>query len=67
MTATITRHMATIRGERQVHYRRGGSGPPVILLHQSPNSSQEYIPLITDLAEDYTVFAPCPLTRTKSP
>ncbi len=58
MPATITRHMATIRGERQVHYRRAGSGPPIILLHQSPNSSQEYIPLITDLAEDYTVFAP---------
>jgi pimeloyl-ACP methyl ester carboxylesterase len=58
MSTTITRHMATIRGERQVHYRRAGSGPPVILLHQSPNSSQEYIPLITDLAEDYTVFAP---------
>lgn len=58
MPATITRHMATIHGERQVHYRRAGSGRPVILLHQSPNSSQEYIPLITDLAEDYTVFAP---------
>ena len=58
MAVTITRHMATIRGERQVHYRRAGSGPPIILLHQSPNSSQEYIPLITDLALDYTVFAP---------
>ena len=58
MSVTITRHMATIRGERQVHYRRAGSGPPVILLHQSPNSSQEYIPLITDLAENYTIFAP---------
>ncbi len=58
MAATITRHMATIRGERQVHYRRAGSGSPIILLHQSPNSSQEYIPLIEDLAEDYTVFAP---------
>lgn len=58
MTAKITRHMATIRGERQVHYRRAGSGTPVILLHQSPNSSQEYIPLIEDLAETYTVIAP---------
>ncbi|MEQ8734578.1 MAG: alpha/beta fold hydrolase [Rhodospirillaceae bacterium] len=58
MAAKITRHMATIRGERQVHYRRAGSGPPVILLHQSPNSSQEYIPLIEDLANDYTVIAP---------
>lgn len=58
MAVKITRHMATIRGERQVHYRRAGSGTPVILLHQSPNSSQEYIPLIEDLAETYTVIAP---------
>lgn len=58
MAATITRHMVTLHGARQVHYRRAGSGPPVILLHQSPNSSQEYIPLIEDLAQDYTVFAP---------
>lgn len=58
MSAKITRHMITIRGQRQVHYRRAGSGPPIILLHQSPNSSQEYIPLIMDLANDYTVFAP---------
>lgn len=58
MAVPITRHMATIRGERQVHYRRAGSGSPVILLHQSPNSSQEYIPLIEDLAADYTVIAP---------
>ncbi len=58
MAATITRHMITLHGSRQVHYRRAGSGPPVILLHQSPNSSQEYIPLIEDLAKDYTVIAP---------
>ena len=58
MAITITRHMATIGGERQVHYRRAGSGSPIILLHQSPNSSQEYIPLIEDLAKEYTVFAP---------
>lgn len=58
MAVTITRHMATIRGERQVHYRRAGSGSPIILLHQSPNSSQEYIPLIEDLAKEYTVIAP---------
>jgi len=50
--------MVTIRQERQVHYRRSGSGSPVILLHQSPNSSQEYIPLIEDLASKYTVIAP---------
>lgn len=55
----ITRHFATIGGRRQVHYRRAGSGPPVILLHQSPTSSREYIPLIQELAgQGLTVIAP---------
>ena len=59
MAIQITRHFATIKGERQVHYRRAGSGPPVILLHQSPTSSCEYIPLIQELAgKGFTVFAP---------
>jgi pimeloyl-ACP methyl ester carboxylesterase len=58
MLNKITRHMVTMKDHRQVHYRRAGSGSPVILLHQSPNSSQEYIGLISDLAEEYTVFAP---------
>ncbi len=57
MTVQITRHFATV-GERQVHYRRAGSGAPVFLLNQSPNSSTEYIPLIERLAANYTVFAP---------
>ncbi len=57
MSALISRHIATI-GNRQVHYRRAGDGPPVMLLHQSPTSSREYIPLITELAKDFTVFSP---------
>jgi pimeloyl-ACP methyl ester carboxylesterase len=59
MAFQITRHFATVKGERQVHYRRAGSGPPVILLHQSPTSSREYIPLIQEIAEHgFTVFSP---------
>ena len=58
MTVRITRHIATINNERQVHYRRAGSGSPIILLHQSPKSSEEYIPLINELSDQYTVFAP---------
>jgi pimeloyl-ACP methyl ester carboxylesterase len=59
MAADITRHFATVKGERQVHYRRAGSGPPVVLLHQSPTSSREYIPLIRELAGmGFTVFSP---------
>lgn len=54
----ITRHFVTIDGTRQVHYRRAGKGPPVLLLHQSPTSSREHVPLIEYLAADYTVIAP---------
>lgn len=58
MTGLISRHIVTIDGERQIHYRRAGHGSPIILLHQSPKSSEEYIPLIRELSSDYTVFAP---------
>lgn len=43
---------------RQVHYRIAGSGPPLVLFHQSPRSSAEYIPLIERWAADFTVIAP---------
>lgn len=53
----IRRHVATVAG-RQVHYRRAGTGPVVVLLHQSPRSSLEMLPLLQRLAESYTVIAP---------
>lgn len=53
----IERCFLTLPG-RQVHYRRAGSGPPVVLLHQSPKSSEELVPLILVLAENFTVLAP---------
>ena len=43
---------------RQVHYRIAGSGPPLVLFHQSPRSSAEYILLIERWASDFTVIAP---------
>jgi pimeloyl-ACP methyl ester carboxylesterase len=46
-------------GGRQVQLRRAGSGPAVVLLHQSPRSSAELEPLICALAEaGYAVIAP---------
>lgn len=59
MTQRITRHFATVGDRRQVHYRRAGSGPPVILLHQSPASSRDYLGLIDEIAAlGCTVIAP---------
>jgi pimeloyl-ACP methyl ester carboxylesterase len=45
-------------GERQVHFRFAGSGAPVILLHQSPRSSAELVPLLQFLAPHCLVIAP---------
>ncbi|MBL8629447.1 MAG: alpha/beta fold hydrolase [Rhodospirillaceae bacterium] len=59
----ITRHFATIAvpGERprQVHYRKSGSGPAVVLLHQSPVSSAEYEHLLNQWGDvGLTFIAP---------
>lgn len=40
-----------------VHYRRAGSGPPIVLLHDSPRSSVLHLDLIPALADQYTVYA----------
>lgn len=55
-TKTLQRHFVTV-GERQMHYRRGGQGPPLLMLHSSPASSRALIPLAERLAEAFTVFA----------
>ena len=58
---SLTRHFVTLsdRGrERQVHYRRQGDGPALLLLHQSPQSSREREPLMAQWSENFTVIAP---------
>ncbi len=42
---------------RTLHLRRSGSGPAVVLLHESPRSSAVLVPLARRLAADFTVFA----------
>jgi len=43
--------------EGQVHYRTEGSGKPLLLLHQTPFSSEEYSLMIPVLAKGYRVVA----------
>jgi pimeloyl-ACP methyl ester carboxylesterase len=50
------RQTVTVDG-RTLHLRRSGSGPAVVLLHESPRSSAVLVPLATRLARDFTVFA----------
>lgn len=54
----IRRQIVTLAGGRQVHVQRAGEGPPVIVLHQSPCSSNDTLALVRRLSADFTVFAP---------
>lgn len=45
-------------GARRVHYRVHGSGPPVLMVHQSPRSSAEYARLMLDWGRHFTLIAP---------
>lgn len=62
MSATITRHFATVRkgrwGDRQVHYRRAGRGPVVLCLHQSPLSSRDMLGTLESWHKQFTCIAP---------
>jgi pimeloyl-ACP methyl ester carboxylesterase len=44
-------------GGRRVHYRRLGSGPPLVLLHGSPGDSEMLLPEMTAAAARYTCIA----------
>jgi pimeloyl-ACP methyl ester carboxylesterase len=52
----ITRHFVRI-GDREVHYRRAGSGPPLVLFHVSPQSSAFVIRDLLPLADQNTLIA----------
>ena len=43
--------------EGQVHYRTEGTGEPLLLIHQTPASSDEYSLIIPILAKQYRVLA----------
>jgi pimeloyl-ACP methyl ester carboxylesterase len=53
----ITRHFVDV-GQRRVHYRRCGEGPPLLMVHQSPRSSAEYEPLMRQWGASFTCIAP---------
>ena len=45
-------------GQRFVHYRQAGSGPVVVLLHQSPQNSRMWLEPMRRLSRDYRILAP---------
>ncbi|WP_425229957.1 alpha/beta fold hydrolase [Sphingomonas sp.] len=44
-------------GDRRVHYRRAGGGPPCVLVHSSPADARLLMGEIEHLASSWTVFA----------
>ena len=58
----IARHFIDVANpdgsRRRVHYRSCGSGPPLLMVHQSPRSSAEYADLMQRWAADFTCIAP---------
>lgn len=45
-------------GSARIHYRRGGSGPPVLLLHGFPETHQMWHRVAPLLARDFTLLCP---------
>jgi pimeloyl-ACP methyl ester carboxylesterase len=56
MTAVLKGFVDAPHG--QVHFRYGGGGPVVVMLHDSPRSSAVHAPNIEWLGEHFTVVAP---------
>jgi pimeloyl-ACP methyl ester carboxylesterase len=57
MAAAITSGAITLHGHR-VAYRRGGSGPVLVLIHGITSSSATWERVLPGLAEHFTVIAP---------
>lgn len=56
MTTTVRKGFVNV-GAGQVHYRAAGSGPPIILLHDSPRSSVLHVPLLEYFSDRFTAIA----------
>jgi pimeloyl-ACP methyl ester carboxylesterase len=53
----LKRRYVTVGGTRQVHYRCGGSGPLLVMIHESPLSSAALVALASSLVDRFTVIA----------
>ena len=43
---------------RSVHFHHGGSGPALVMIHQSPRSAAELLPLAEEWSLDFTCIVP---------
>ena len=44
--------------DHEIHYLKGGSGPPVVLLHGGASDSRDWVQTIEGLADRYSFYAP---------
>lgn len=51
------RHYVSV-GNRQVHYRRSGKGPPILAFHSSPQTGAFVLPHLDVFADRFTIIAP---------
>jgi pimeloyl-ACP methyl ester carboxylesterase len=56
-TPAARRRFVTLANGMQLHYRVLGSGPPVVLLHPSPQSGAFSLPMARRLAPNFTAIA----------
>ncbi len=54
---TLRRRFVTLANGSQLHYRVLGAGPPVVLLHPSPQSGAFSLPMARRLAPNFTAIA----------
>ncbi|MCH8477450.1 MAG: alpha/beta hydrolase [Wenzhouxiangella sp.] len=57
MASCIRRSFVRV-GDGLIHFRHAGSGPALVMLHQSPQNSRMWLEQIERLAERYLVIAP---------
>ncbi|MBO6636631.1 MAG: alpha/beta hydrolase [Roseitalea sp.] len=56
--AVTASRLVTIAGGMRVHIRVAGSGPPLLMLHESPRSSASMVGLMRQLSHRFTMIAP---------
>lgn len=53
----VHRRFIRVNNQRHVHYRRAGSGPPIVLVHATPSDSSSWLNRMQELGRYFTCYA----------